>query len=128
MVSEGIDLTNRKNKIQDTSEKRLAGVCDTLAEVIRSEVGDKFEIRTLIVGHLQRGGSPNSDDRILSKMYGVEAFEMIKREEFGRMLALRDGKIVSVEINLGTSVLKKVGREDLILNLARKTGIFFGDI
>ena len=67
-----------------------------LAREIEKRTG--FETRTVVLGHVQRGGSPSAFDRVLATRYGLGAIDMVHRGEFGRMAALRGNKIVSVPL------------------------------
>ena len=75
---------------------RLGGIANILAEEIERRTG--FETRTVVLGHIQRGGSPSAFDRVLATRYGLGAIDMVHRGEFGRMAALRGNKIISVPL------------------------------
>jgi 6-phosphofructokinase 1 len=75
---------------------RLGGIANILAQEIERRTG--FETRTVVLGHIQRGGSPSAFDRVLATRYGLGAIDMVHRGEFGRMAALRGNKIVSVPL------------------------------
>ena len=75
---------------------RLGGVGNILAREIEKRTG--FETRTVVLGHIQRGGTPSAFDRVLATRYGIGAIDMVHRSEFGCMAALRGNKIVSVPL------------------------------
>ena len=75
---------------------RLGGIGNILAREIEKRTG--FETRTVVLGHIQRGGSPSAFDRVLATRYGLGAIDMVHRGEFGCMAALRANKIVSVPL------------------------------
>ena len=75
---------------------RLGGIANILAQEIERRTG--FETRTVVLGHIQRGGSPSAFDRMLATRYGLGAIDMVHRGEFGRMAALRGNKIISVPL------------------------------
>ncbi len=75
---------------------RLGGIANVLAREIERLTG--FETRTVVLGHVQRGGSPSAFDRMLATRYGLGAIDMAHRGEFGCMAALRGNKIVSVPL------------------------------
>ena len=58
-----------------------------------------FETRAVVLGHIQRGGTPSAFDRVLATRYGIGAIDMVHRGEFGKMAALRGNKIVSVPLS-----------------------------
>src|SRR3989475_5501674 len=75
---------------------RLGGIGNILAREIEKRTG--FETRTVVLGHIQRGGSPSAFDRVLATRYGLGAIDMVHRGEFGCMAALRANKIVSIPL------------------------------
>jgi 6-phosphofructokinase 1 len=75
---------------------RLGGIAAILAREIERRTN--FETRTVVLGHVQRGGSPSAFDRMLATRYGLGAIDMVHRNEFGCMAALRGNKIVSVPL------------------------------
>ena len=75
---------------------KLGGIANILAREIETRTG--FETRAVVLGHIQRGGSPSAFDRVLATRYGLGAIDMIHRQEFGRMAALRSNKIVSIPL------------------------------
>jgi phosphofructokinase-like protein len=75
---------------------KLGGIANILAREIEKRTG--FETRAVILGHIQRGGSPSAFDRVLATRYGLGAIDMVHRGEFGCMAALRSNKIVSITL------------------------------
>src|SRR5579872_4556250 len=75
---------------------KLGGVANILAREIEKRTG--FETRAVVLGHIQRGGSPSAFDRVLATRYGLGAVDMVHRGEFGCMAALRANKIVSIPL------------------------------
>jgi ATP-dependent phosphofructokinase / diphosphate-dependent phosphofructokinase len=75
---------------------KLGGIGNILAREIEKRTG--FEARSVVLGHIQRGGSPSAFDRVLATRYGIGAIDMVHRGEFGRMAALRSNKIVSIPL------------------------------
>ena len=71
----------------DFGHIRLGGIGSTVASEIEKRTG--FESRSVVLGHIQRGGSPSAYDRVLATRYGLGAIDMVHRNEFGRMAALR---------------------------------------
>jgi 6-phosphofructokinase len=80
-----------------------------------------------VLGHLQRGGSPNSYDRVLSSRYGVAAVDAALEGEFGTMVALRGRDIVRVPLHDAVDKLKQVLLSDPLLISARHLGLEMGD-
>ena len=75
---------------------KLGGIANILAREI--EARTKFETRAVVLGHIQRGGSPTAFDRVLATRYGLGAIDMVHRGEFGCMAALRSNKIISIPL------------------------------
>lgn len=104
VIAEGAQLDFGKGEqqvklSQETDEygyPRLGGIGPMLAEELERLTG--YEARTVVLGHVQRGGTPTAHDRILSTRYGAKAYEMVKAGEFGRMAALKGDKMTSVPL------------------------------
>jgi ATP-dependent phosphofructokinase / diphosphate-dependent phosphofructokinase len=104
---------------------RLGHVAERLAEEIESRTGK--ECRSLVLGHLQRGGQPTSYDRLLAVRFGGAAVRAIAEEKWGQMVALQSPHIVFIPIEQVLGESKRVDpSHDLVLT-ARATGISFGD-
>jgi len=101
VVAEGAKLSGGKGVDQGAGKDefghvRLGGFGNFLAQEIEKRTG--FETRSVVLGHIQRGGTPTAFDRMLATRYGVGAIDMIHRGEFGCMAALRGSDIVSVPL------------------------------
>jgi 6-phosphofructokinase 1 len=98
---------------------RLGGIGDALAREIESRTG--YETRAIVLGHVQRGGTPTAFDRVLSTRFGIAAIDAVHDRAFGTMVALRCGDIVRVPLRDATGELKLV--DDELYDVAR---VFFG--
>lgn len=76
---------------------RLGGVGPALAEELERLTG--YEARTVVLGHIQRGGTPTARDRVLATRYGAKAYELAKAGEFGRMAALQGDEVTSIPLS-----------------------------
>ena len=109
VVSEGAEL-GEGQMITSTEEKdafghvRLGGIGKFLEKEIEKRTG--LETRSMVLGHLQRGGNPTAFDRVLGTRLGVAAVELIAKGEFGKMVALQCNKIVPV--TLGEAIEQKL--------------------
>ena len=90
---------------------RLGGIGSVLAREIEKRTG--FETRSVVLGHIQRGGTPSAFDRVLATRYGLGAIDMLHRGEFGHMAALRGNKIISIPLAEAISTNRKVDPEIL---------------
>jgi 6-phosphofructokinase 1 len=88
---------------------KLGGIANILAREIEKRTS--FETRAVILGHIQRGGSPSAFDRVLATRYGLGAIDMVHRGEFGCMAALRANKIVSITLSEAISKNRVVDDE-----------------
>jgi len=125
VVAEGAKRAGGEESYLDKASRRLGGIAYQVAADIAQEV--ELEIRVTVLGHVQRGGSPIPFDRILATRYGKAAADLIARGEFGRMVALRQQKIISVPIQEAISNLKHVDPNGEMVATARSVGISFGD-
>lgn len=105
--------------------KRLGGNAEPLARVIQERTGK--ETRSLVLGHLQRGGQPTGYDRLLSTRFGAAAVRAIEEEKWGHMVALQSPHIVFVPIEEVLRSEKRVEVDGDIVKSARDLGISFGD-
>jgi ATP-dependent phosphofructokinase / diphosphate-dependent phosphofructokinase len=88
---------------------RLGGVGDRLASAIEERTGK--EARAVVLGHVQRGGTPSAFDRWLATRFGLHAVTAVQDGDFGTMVALRGTEIVRVPLAEGTGELKTVRPE-----------------
>jgi 6-phosphofructokinase 1 len=106
-----VEMHNGAPIVQDVGKDefghlRLGGIGNVLAREIEKRTG--FETRSVVLGHIQRGGSPSAFDRVLATRYGIGAIDMVHRGEFGNMAALRGNKIVSVPLQEAIATNRKV--------------------
>jgi ATP-dependent phosphofructokinase / diphosphate-dependent phosphofructokinase len=112
--------------IEDSPDPiRLGGIGQKVANDLEKLV--ELETRATILGHLQRGGSPSSYDRILSTRYGKAAVDLIMEDKFGSMVSLRDGKMSYAPLEEVVGRQKSVEPEGEYVSVARSIGISFGD-
>jgi 6-phosphofructokinase 1 len=104
---------------------RLGGAGDELARQL-SALGD-YELRVTVLGHLQRGGTPSSTDRVLATRFGAAAAGLVANGQFGRMVCLRGDTIESVPMADVAGRQKHIGLDSQLLQTARSVGICLGD-
>ncbi len=103
---------------------RLGGISRVLAERLESKSG--METRAVILGHVLRGGTPTSFDRILATLFGVRAMELVLKRHFGRMVTWHHGVLGSVPISeVGGKISKVPLGHELVLT-AKKINVSFG--
>jgi 6-phosphofructokinase 1 len=124
VVSEGARAIGREEVYVDPSRRRLGGIAQAVAEEIEKRV--ELESRILVLGHLQRGGSPNSFDRVLASRFGVHALRLITQGNFGKMVALRNGEVVATPIREAVAKLNLVDPNCDLALTAEALGISLG--
>jgi len=97
---------------------RLGGVGEIVARELEKRT--QFETRTVVLGHLQRGGAPSAFDRVLATRYGLKAAELARTGQYGKMVALRGTEIITVDLQAVTKS-KLVPKE-----LYEDSRVFFG--
>ena len=83
------------------------------------------ESRCVVLGHLQRGGSPNAFDRMLGTNFGACAVRALVAGETGKMVALQAGTIVTVPLSEACANIKTVPTDGQLVRTARDIGISF---
>ncbi len=104
VAAEGAKFANENQSapiVQDLGKDefghvRLGGIAQVLAHEIEHRTG--FETRYVVLGHIQRGGSPTPFDRVLATRYGLGAIDLVHKGAFGCMVALRGTRIVSIPL------------------------------
>jgi len=104
---------------------RLGGVGNLVGQMIHDLCG--IETRVIVLGHLQRGGSPTAFDRQLATRLGSAAARLALQNGFGRMVALQGQRIVDISLAEALSTPKRVDLNGDSLRAARALGISFGD-
>jgi len=110
---------------KDSGQIRLGGIAEEVAAEIHKRTGR--ETRSLVLGHLQRGGSPNAYDRLLALRFGAAAVNLIRDGCFGCMVALDPPNVLAVPLGQAIARIKTVPLESDVLHTARSLGICLGD-
>ena len=95
--------------VDQYGHQRLGGISNVIAEEIEKRTG--FETRVTVLGHVQRGGSPNPFDRVLGTRLGIAAIDAAENRQYGEMVALQNGSIVTVPLEEAVGSLKTVSTE-----------------
>ena len=124
VVAEGAKLafeSGQERLIQPVKESdeygypRLGGIGAALASELEERTG--YETRVTVLGHVQRGGTPTSTDRVLASLYGAQAYELAKAGEFGQMAAIHGRQMTAVPL----AEAVKVKQVDLrVLEIAKR--------
>ena len=101
-----------------------AGIGPRVAQEIMNRTGR--ETRTVVLGHLQRGGAPSTNDRILGIRFGVGAVQLIQEKKFGQMVSYLNYQTGVVTIKEAIGQLKHVPPDGQVVQTAQAVGISFG--
>ncbi len=112
-------MTLQSGEVDAFGHVRLGGIGDRLASEIEHRTGK--EARAVVLGHVQRGGTPTAFDRWLATRFGLHAIDAVAEGDFGVMVALRGTDIVRVPLIEGTGELKLVSAEEYA-----EAQVFFG--
>jgi ATP-dependent phosphofructokinase / diphosphate-dependent phosphofructokinase len=122
--SEGSVVVKEMDK-KRTDPVRLGGIGDLVGRKIEETTG--LETRTVVLGHVLRGGSPTPYDRILATRYGAMALELAAQGKFGYMVSLRGTEVVAVPVKEAILKLRTVPLDSQYITSARAVGTVFGD-
>jgi 6-phosphofructokinase 1 len=112
-------------KARPGAAARYGGVADKLAQQIAECTS--HETRSLVLGHLQRGGPPNAEDRLLSLRFGSAAVEFAAQGKWGTMVALNPPNVEAVPLEEAIGGIKSVPPDSDMVRTARSLGTSFGD-
>lgn len=117
--AEGGDMTLVSGEVDAFGHVRLGGIGDRIAKEIEQRTG--AEARAVVLGHIQRGGTPTAFDRWLATRFGLQAIDAVADGDFGKMMALRGTDIIRVPLAEGTAELKLVSPSEYA-----EAQVFFG--
>lgn len=114
-----------QQRIEDSPDPiRLGGVCNVLAAQLRERLHS--EVRTTILGHMQRGGTPTPYDRNLATVYGSYAASLVAAGEYGRMVALQNARVTSIPLSEVADRVRTVPMDSPMIAAATAVGTSFG--
>lgn len=129
VVAEGAHPCGGGKVVQATAAEnlgveRLGGI----GAAVSRHIGEclAIETRVVVLGHVQRGGSPVPFDRILGTRFGVHAVTLLAQQRYGRMVALRGRSVVDVEIGDAVDSLNRIDPEGELVRTAEALGIGVG--
>lgn len=104
---------------------RLGGIANVLAEQLAERTHQ--EVRSVILGHVQRGGTPVAIDRILGTRFGHAAIRLLAEQRFNRLVVMKNNEISDVDIAAVAGKQRQVPIDDPLIAAARSVGVNFGD-
>jgi ATP-dependent phosphofructokinase / diphosphate-dependent phosphofructokinase len=129
VVAEGARPAGGKQSVHGPAELgrevRLGGIAEQVARWIEERTGK--ETRSLVLGHLQRGGSPSAFDRIVAQRFGAAAIRVVERGEFGVMVSLDPPEVRTVPLAEVTTGIRCVPLDGDTVQTARDLGVCLGD-
>jgi 6-phosphofructokinase len=129
VVAEGAHAIGGKRSVIEEAHggqlERLGGMGAWVAEALATRTGK--ETRSVVLGHLQRGGTPTSVDRVLATRFGGVAVELVKDGQFGTMVASQPPDIVARPLCEVVGKTKTVPLDSDLVKTARALGVTFGD-
>ena len=105
-IPEGGDMMLKDASRDAFGHVKLSGIGDWLAREVEKRTGKAA--RCIVLGHLQRGGTPTAFDRVLATRFGLHAIDAVQEGDWGKMVALRGTDIVRVPLADATRELKTV--------------------
>ncbi|PLX90199.1 MAG: 6-phosphofructokinase [Desulfuromonas sp.] len=129
VVAEGAFPCDGQKVTQVSAEEnlgveRLGGIGARVAAEVENRLD--VETRVVVLGHVQRGGTPSPFDRILGSRFGVKAVELVAAGEFGQMVSLAGRSVVAVDIGTAVDALNRVDPQGDLVNAAEALGISLG--
>ena len=125
VVAEGAVPKDGTVSLIDPEHERLGGMGDKVAHSIQEMTGK--ETRSLVLGHLQRGGSPTTFDRLLALRFGAAAVRLVAERKFGYMVALQPPQIAAVPLEQALAAPRRVSLDSDTVATARDLGTSLGD-
>jgi 6-phosphofructokinase 1 len=114
-----------RERVADAAQPvRLGGVGQVLQQRLQPLL--ECEVRSTLLGHVQRGGAPTAFDRVLATRYGVHAAQLVAKRRYGRMVALRGDHVTSVALAEVAGTTRTVPPDHEVVRAARGTGVLLG--
>ena len=121
----GGDVVIQRIVKESSDPIRLGGIGFVLGQQLENVTG--LETRTVVMGHLQRGGSPTPYDRVLATQLGTKAVDMINKREFGNMAGVQKCALVKVSLKEVAKGVRKIPLDHPLIESARSLDTSFGD-
>lgn len=112
-VAEGVKLPGEEEKktkiVDEYGHVKVGGIAEKLAKVLQERTG--YTAKHVVLGYLQRGGSPVAIDRTTPMLLGVKAVELIENNEFGKMVSMKGSRVVAVDLKKVAAGIKLVPKD-----------------
>ena len=127
VVAEGVrnDSGAHVERRQAMGNVTYGGIGHVLGETIAQLTG--AETRVTVLGHVQRGGQPTWDDRLIASAFGVQAVDLIAEGKYDRLVAWRNRRVLDVPLLAAFEPAQRMASDDTLLRTARGLDICLGD-
>lgn len=128
VVAESVKAPNgstMKSTIGTEEQTRYRGIGFELALRLKEKI--TAEVRSVSLGHIQRGGSPHIKDRLLANRFGIHAVDLIEKGESGKVIIIENGKMSDVSLQDVASNVQRVDVNGEMVHIAKSLGIYIGD-
>ena len=129
VVSEGAQAVDGDAVFKQDGSVSKELIFGGIGEAITSYINKNtdYSARNTALGHIQRGGTPEAYDRIISTQYGAFAAQLIRKSNYGKMVAFQGGDMVAVELEYDkVCKMKDIKADNQMLALAKEMGVSFG--
>ncbi|MDZ7690121.1 MAG: ATP-dependent 6-phosphofructokinase [Balneolaceae bacterium] len=106
-------------------QEQLGGIAQKVADELQERTGQ--ESRSVVLGHLQRGGSPTTYDRLISMRFGASAIRCVENKNYNQLVVLKDNKLTTIPLSDVAGKMKSVQLDSDTVQTARDVGICLGD-
>ena len=123
VVAEGVKAKTDENSIPASIR------ADSIGFILRSQIEQLtgVEARTVVLGHLQRGGTPTAFDRVLATRLGIKTVEMIQAHKYGYMVGIKGNVLTEVPLDIVAQGQRLISPDDPLIQSARSVGTCLGD-
>jgi phosphofructokinase-like protein len=128
IVAEAVKNIAGESLLRGTSyndRPRYGGVAQYLSAEIEAKL--KADVRHTVLGHVQRGGKPNAQDRVLATAFGVKAVDMVADGNFNKMVVWRNNRVEIVPIDQSIETYNRVDLNGVLAETAKAMGIYLGE-
>lgn len=127
VVAESVKRQDGTNVVmQNNGRIRYGGIGHYLGDIIAQATN--LETRVTVLGHVQRGGTPNALDRLLGSAFGAYAVDLVEANKFNRMVAWKRRTVIDVAIQDVIKYYHCVSIDDVLVKTAKSLGLYIGQI
>jgi ATP-dependent phosphofructokinase / diphosphate-dependent phosphofructokinase len=125
VVAEAVRTTTGERITVGSGSTRYGGAGHYIGDILSQHID--AEIRVTVLGHIQRGGIPDSRDRLMASAFGVHAVDLVAEGKFDRMVAWSNRSVIDVPLEDIIDKPQEVALDGPVVRTARALGICLGD-